>query len=102
MRHRPMASNSSVQRNGETLVITGVLDRAAVTAAWPQAIAQLDGLRTLDLARVQRLDSAGVAMLAELAARLRSSGTVTVVGEASGLDELRAAYRLSPTFDFQA
>ncbi|KLB07962.1 anti-sigma B factor antagonist, partial [Xanthomonas hortorum pv. gardneri] len=44
----------------------------------------------------------GVAMLAELAARVRSTGTVTVVGEASGLDELRAAYRLSPTFDFQA
>lgn len=97
-----MASNSSVQRNGEALVVTGVLDRAAVTVAWPQAIAQLDGIRTLDLSGVQRLDSAGVAMLAELAARVRSTGTVTVVGEASGLDELRAAYRLSPTFDFQA
>lgn len=99
-----MASNSSVQRSGDTLVLTGVFDRDAVTAAWPQAIAQLDGIRTLDLSGVQRLDSAGVAMLAELAARVRSgsAGPVTVVGEASGLDELRAAYRLSPTFDFQA
>ncbi|ETC83160.1 STAS domain-containing protein [Xanthomonas hortorum] len=97
-----MASNSSVQRNGDTLALTGVLDRAAVTAAWPQAIAQLDGIRTLDLSGVQRLDSAGVAMLAELSARVRSTGTVTVVGEGSRLDELRAAYRLSPTFDFQA
>ncbi|MBB3813268.1 phospholipid transport system transporter-binding protein [Xanthomonas arboricola] len=101
-----MASNDSVQRNGQTLALTGVLDRDAVTAAWPQAIAQLDGIRTLDLSGVQRLDSAGVAMLAELAARLRATGAgagpVTVVGEASGLDELRAAYRLSPTFDFQA
>ncbi|PPV07576.1 hypothetical protein XBLMG947_1554 [Xanthomonas bromi] len=96
-----MASNT-VQRTGEALVITGVLDRAAVTAAWPQAIAQLDGARTLDLAGVQRLDSAGVAMLAELAARLRQAGNGAVVGEASGLDELRAAYRLSPTLDFQA
>ncbi|KHL55062.1 STAS domain-containing protein [Xanthomonas cannabis] len=97
-----MASNNSVQRNGDTLVVTGVLDRAAVTAAWPQAAAQLDGVRTLDLSGVQRLDSAGVAMLAELAARVRGTGTAAVVGEASGLDELRAAYRLSPTLEFQA
>ncbi|MEE5091192.1 STAS domain-containing protein [Xanthomonas euvesicatoria] len=96
-----MATNT-VQRTGDTLVIAGVLDRAAVTAAWPRAIAQLDGARTLDLSGVQRLDSAGVAMLAELAARLRQAGSGEVVGEASGLDELRAAYRLSPTLDFQA
>ncbi|PKV10694.1 STAS domain-containing protein [Xanthomonas prunicola] len=96
-----MATNT-VQRTGDTLIITGVLDRAAVTAAWAQAIAQLDGARTLDLAGVQRLDSAGVAMLAELAARLRQTGSGAVVGEASGLDELRAAYRLSTTLDFQA
>ena len=99
-----MASNSSVQRNGEALVLTGVLDRAAVVTAWPQAIAQLNGVRTLDLSGIQRLDSAGVAMLSELAARLRGngSGPVSVMGVASGLDELRAAYRLSPTLDFQA
>ncbi|KAB7768771.1 STAS domain-containing protein [Xanthomonas maliensis] len=98
-----MASNSTVQRNGSTLVMTGVLDRAAVTAAWPQALAQLDGSTALDLSGVQRLDSAGVAMLAELAARLRgNNGSGQVVGTASGLDELRAAYRLSPTLDFQA
>lgn len=96
-----MASNT-VQRSGDTLVIAGVLDRAAVTAVWPQAMAQLDGARALDLSGVQRLDSAGVAMLAELAARLRQTGGCTVMGKASGLDELRAAYRLSPTLDFQA
>ncbi|MBV6790227.1 STAS domain-containing protein [Xanthomonas euvesicatoria] len=94
-------ATDTVQRTADTLVITGVLDRAAVTAAWPQAIAQLDGARTLDLSGVQRLDSAGVAMLAELVARLQA-GSGAVVGEASGLDELRAAYRLSPTLDFQA
>ncbi|PPU76652.1 MULTISPECIES: STAS domain-containing protein [Xanthomonas] len=95
-----MASNSPVQRNGDTLVFTGVFDRAAVTAAWPQAVAQLDGVRTLDLSGVQRLDSAGVAMLAELAAR--AHGAVALVGGTSALDDLRAAYRLSPTLDFQA
>ncbi|MCC4622059.1 STAS domain-containing protein [Xanthomonas cassavae CFBP 4642] len=97
-----MASDGQIQRNGDTMVVTGVLDRAAVTAAWPQAIAHLDGVRTLDLSGVQRLDSAGVAMLAELAARLRGTGPAAVAGEASGLDDLRAAYRLSPTLDFQA
>ena len=95
-------ANNTVQRGGQTLVIAGVLDRAAVTVAWPQAMAQLDGARALDLSGVQRLDSAGVAMLAELAARLRQTGGCAVVGKASGLDELRAAYRLSATLDFQS
>ncbi|RBD10152.1 anti-sigma B factor antagonist, partial [Xanthomonas oryzae pv. oryzae] len=36
-------ATDTVQRTGDALVITGVLDRAAVTAIWPQAIAQLDG-----------------------------------------------------------
>ncbi|MCC4587824.1 STAS domain-containing protein [Xanthomonas sp. NCPPB 1067] len=97
-----MASNGAIQRSGDALVLTGVLDRAAVTAVWPQALAQLDGIRTLDLSGVQRLDSAGVAMLAELAARARGTDAVAVVGGTSALDDLRAAYRLSPTLDFQA
>ena len=77
-----MASNDQLQRNGDTLAVSGVLDRAAVTDLWPRALAQLAGARTLDLSGVQRLDSAGVAMLAELAARLRSNGNGTVVGKA--------------------
>jgi len=36
-----------VQRNGTSLVFSGVLDRAAVTALWPSLTA-LDGVQQLD------------------------------------------------------
>ncbi|MEN5203502.1 STAS domain-containing protein [Stenotrophomonas sp. TWI700] len=98
-----MASNSaSVQRNGTSLVFSGLLDRAAVTALWPSLTA-LDGVQQLDLTAVSRLDSAGLALLAELAARLRATGTTpTIVGSPVGFTDLRAAYRLAPSLDFHA
>jgi phospholipid transport system transporter-binding protein len=47
---------------------------------------------------VARVDSAGVALLAELATR--SGTTVVIDGTPPGLVELRAAYRLAPTLAF--
>ncbi|MER2176320.1 MAG: STAS domain-containing protein [Stenotrophomonas maltophilia] len=98
-----MASNNAgVQRTGTSLVFSGVLDRTAVTALWPSLTA-LDGVQQLDLAAVSRLDSAGLALLAELAARLRATGTPpTIVGSPDGFTDLSAAYRLAPTLDFHA
>ncbi len=43
-----------------------------------------------------------MALLAELSARMRSNGGATIAGAPVGLDELRAAYRLSPDLDFNA
>ncbi len=98
-----MASNGALQRDGNVLLASGTFDRAAATALWPQLIALLPGTQQLDLGGVQRLDSAGLALLAEAAARLRATGIEpAVIGTPPGLDELRAAYRLSPALDFQA
>lgn len=98
-----MASNAALRREGDALVLTGALDRAAATALWPQASTSLAGVRTLDLRGVERVDSAGVALLAELAARLRAAtGEPTLLGAPAGLAELAAAYRLTPQLDFQA
>lgn len=99
-----MASNASLRRDGETLRFGGVLDRAAATELWPQASAQLRGARGFDLSEVTGIDSAGLALLAELAGRLRSQGgqVPTLVGTPPGLEELRAAYRLDDHLDFQA
>lgn len=98
-----MASNpASVQRTGAALVFSGVLDRAAATALWPSLTA-LQGVQQLDLTALTRVDSAGLALLAELAARLRSQGsTPDIVGSPTGFNELSAAYRLAPTLDFNA
>jgi len=99
-----VASNAALRREGDALVLTGALDRAAVTALWAPASVALAGVRTLDLRAVERVDSAGVALLAELAARLRAGGAgqPQVIGTPDGLAELTAAYRLTSTLDFQA
>ena len=78
-----------------------ILDRAAATAAWPALLAQLPGAQVLDVAAVQRLDSAGLALLAEAADRLSAQGAaVQVTGAPEGLAELRAAYRLDAALGF--
>ena len=67
---------------------------------WRQASRQLDGISAFDLSAVDRVDSAGIAMLAELAAR--SGHQVAIAGDPPGLPELRAAYRLTPSLAFAA
>ena len=56
------------------LRLRGVLDRAAVIALWPQLQALPAQLARLELGEVERVDSAGLALLAELAARARKAG----------------------------
>jgi phospholipid transport system transporter-binding protein len=94
------AHGASVRRDGATLVFAGALLREAVAGVWPQALAQLGGATRFDLQGVERVDSAGLALLAELAAR--AGGTVTVDGTPTGLAELRTAYRLDPARGFAA
>ncbi len=99
----PTDSATRVERAGEALRFTGALLRGDVAALWPQALAQLNGLRRIDLTAVERVDSAGLALLAELAERLADrSDDVVIDGAPIGLTELRAAYRLSPQLGFAA
>ena len=86
-------------RHDDALKFTGTLDRAAATLLWPQLHASVAGVRRFDLTEVPRVDSAGLALLAELAAR---AGGVAVQGRPDGLDELRAAYRLQDDLSFAA
>lgn len=88
---------ASATRAGEALRFAGPLLRAQVPALWRQALPQLAGVRRFDLSAVEGVDSAGVALLAELAAR---AGDVAIVGAPPGYDALRAAYRLSAALDF--
>lgn len=90
-------SPASVRRDGDALVFAGALDRAAVPAVWKAVQPLLDGARQLQLAGVVTVDSAGVALLAEIVAR---SPGLAVSGDPDGLADLRAAYRLSPSLDF--
>ena len=90
-------AQASVHRDGERLVFAGALDRDAVPALWSAASHTLAGAGVFDLSAVSRVDSAGLALLAELAAR--ANGPV-IDGMPAGLSELRHVYRLSPTLSF--
>jgi phospholipid transport system transporter-binding protein len=90
---------ATLARRDDALVFTGELDRAAVAALWPQARRQAAGATRLDLAAVTGIDSAGLALLAELAQGLPG---VVVVGSPPGLAALRAAYRLQDNLAFAA
>lgn len=89
-----------VVREGDALVFTGALGRDAVAPLWAPALAGAAGAERYDLRAVTRVDSAGLALLAELASRQADgsgtgrSGAVELVGTPDGLQELRAAYRL--------
>lgn len=87
-------------RQDDALIFTGTLDRAAAAALWPQLHKSLKDVRRFDLSAVPRVDSAGLALLAELAAIAGVS--VTLQGRPDGLDELRTAYRLQDDLSFAA
>ena len=79
----------------------GALDRAAAARLWAPASKAASGAQRIVLTNVTTVDSAGLALLAELAARLRATGaTPQLEGEPVGLSELRAAYRLTSGLDF--
>lgn len=95
------ASEGAVRRDGDALVFSGTIDRAAAAELWTTASQSLTGVQRIVLTNVTTVDSAGLALLAELAARLRATGTTPrIEGEPAGLSELRAAYRLTPGLDF--
>ena len=78
-------------------MLGGVLDRAACAGLWKRALPLVPGVEVLDLSAVKSVDSAGLALLAELAGR--NPGT-KLVGSPAGLAELRAAYRLDDALAF--
>ena len=86
-----------VEAGDGVLRIAGTLSRDSVPALWKRALPLLAGITAIDLHGVTDLDSEGVALLAELAAR---AGHPAIQGEPAGLSELRTAYRLTQQLDF--
>jgi phospholipid transport system transporter-binding protein len=91
-------TDATLARAGDALRFTGPLSRDAVAPLWRQAVPQLAGVQRFDLTAVTAIDSAGIALLAELAARC--AAPVSLDGTPPGLGELRAAYRLAPDLGF--
>lgn len=98
--HRSGAATSRdarVARDGERLVFSGTLDRAGCAALWKQLQALPGRVVQLDLLAVTDVDSAGLALLAEIAGR---NPGMEVIGAPAGLDELCTAYRLDPALGY--
>lgn len=90
-----MSVAAQARRDGDVLRLEGLLDRAAVPSVWAGLRPLLSGARSIDASAVSRVDSAGLALLAELAA-----GGLRVVGAPAGLAELSTAYRLDTSLGF--
>ncbi|GHA87279.1 STAS domain-containing protein [Cognatilysobacter bugurensis] len=88
---RAASAPVAVRRDGDALVFSGALVRDAVARLWTQAAPLRAGAQRIDLTAVERIDSAGLALIAEL-----SNGALAVDGAPAGLDALRGAYRLDP------
>ena len=91
------AGAATLRRDGDTLRLEGALVAAAIASLWSPALASLSGAQRIDASAVSRVDSAGVAFLAEL---MQRAGAAELVGDPPGLSALRAAYRLSPALAY--
>ena len=95
----PSAEAVRLQRDADTLRFGGELLTPRIRDAWTRALPMLGGVRRFDVTGVTQVDSAGIALLAELAER---AGGVAIDGDPLGLAALRAAYRLTPTLEYAA
>ncbi|TXH68547.1 MAG: STAS domain-containing protein [Lysobacteraceae bacterium] len=91
------AATVSLRRDGKVLRVEGALLRGEVPRLWRALPAATDGARRIDLGGLDRIDSAGLAMLSLIAA---THPQMTIVGQPEGLAELRAAYRLNESLGF--
>ena len=93
----PAPGAATLRRDGDTLRLDGALVATAIAALWSPALAAVEGASRIDLGAVTRVDSAGVALLAEL---MQRAAAAELAGDPPGLSALRAAYRLTPALAY--
>ena len=90
-----MADPLSWQAEGDTLFLIGEFDRVTLLPLWTQRESVLQGIRWLDVSRLQRVDSAGVAAMLHLCAfQSERGGTLALTGITEKLRTLIALYKL--------
>ncbi len=90
-------ASASVELQDERLVFDGALLRPLLAALWPH-LTKAAAVSTIDLTRVPRIDSAGMALLGWLADRHPQA---TLAGTPAGYEDLRIAYRLDARLRFE-
>ena len=93
-------SAATLTLDGEALRFGGALVRAEVPGLWSRLPGGLAQVRRLDRTAVERLDSAGIALLSAVAERCGGGEALRIEGTPPGLDALRQAYRLDARLGF--
>lgn len=93
------AHSATLRMQADTLHIAGRLQRDAVPGLW--AGLPDTGIAQIDLSAVTALDTAGLALLVELATRSRrtTGAAPRILHAPAGYDALCAAYRIRPQLD---
>lgn len=90
-----MAETLDWQTEDDTLLLRGELDRVTLLALWEQRDTVLAGIRYLDVSRLDRVDSAGVALMLHLCAlQTRRGGGLALTGVTDKLRTLITLYHL--------
>lgn len=85
----------SWRQDGETLALSGALDRDSLMALWDDRHTVLAGITRLDLSALQRVDSTGLAMLVHLQNEpLQPGRRLALIGATDRLQTLIALYNL--------
>ncbi len=82
----------SWEREGSTLVLAGELDGETVQTLWRERAQVMVGVKAFDLARLTRVDTAGLALLIHLVALVRKQGGELILQGAS--DKLQTLVKL--------
>ncbi|PWC13108.1 lipid asymmetry maintenance protein MlaB [Brenneria roseae subsp. americana] len=91
-----MANALSWQSLESTLVLTGDLDRETLLPLWEQRDTLLSGKTALDVSGLERVDSAGLALLIHFYHQSASQGGgLKIIGAGDRLKTLIALYNLN-------
>jgi len=83
------------QRSASTLALSGKLDRDTLLALWQARETAMVDIATIDVAALQRVDSAGLALLVHLREIARAQGSAPVfTGINDKLQSLITLYNL--------
>lgn len=89
---------ATIERSGTTLMLAGAVTGETVAGLHAELL-DLNGVTTISLESVSKVDTIGVALISQLVARTTvDDQRPTVVGMPSGLNELCQAYRIAPDF----
>jgi len=92
-----MADSLRWTREGGRLLLQGELDQDFLVPLWDARKEVMQGVDTIDLSKITRVDTAGVALLMHLVAQVRQQGSVvSIVGKSEKMNTLVQLYNLPP------